>query len=1371
MSDFRQHWWTTSNGSVFLPSGTEPGSSKSTDRSSSSSFSLTATASGSGSGSGSGSFSSALPPATTPSASATATRTGTGTGTGPLTTFTSTFPTTITGATTTFTSLAESLVTTDALATSTTAAPNSQAVSNAAPVCIGAGTDASANGLLASIIIPSVIGLLIWLLFAILRPRFRQIYALREWFVEQDLRPKPLSSSLLAFLHPPVPLVPPLPSDVSSLGRSPADDAALFPADEQLSQRAIWIALLIALGWALLGLAGALPLYIVALPCLADRPPSTTFGGTLSTLEDLSLLRLLRALDAGGANISTSNLLHLHTRAATDAGDPAHLRIRIIVLTVLVLVLALLPALYKLLKELNRLIAYRRRWLALRCEGQQMGWLSARRAPGFAGWGEQRFKDFVVKTGLSSGMKNERRRARSPHQERGDQPDQEEKDALQIDVTNVFSICDTHRLALLIDERDEILENLEIAEARYIASFRLTTPDPSIAEYEPPSPAERDANASRPYISHPQPLRNTSTRVRLSSRLLLAFPSLHLLVTDAWRQKPRRKRSLNPAFAASSLAPTSFVAPSLYYKLNRVHGVSGGQFGAEPGTGAEDAETPLGQTIRARVVGSRFQEVNRNSAALGRLPLGSHVRVDRTGELGPAAGGGGVDAIDEQGYWIPDPQRFGPNYGLESPVEEEDGDGDGDGGEWVDVFKERPRKEDSFDNGPGPASPSPFRRRAQRSMSGTGTGTGTGTYTAGSSPQGEHEQNPSSSTKRDTFPFRRRKPDTATDGGTGGAGASGGGSLGAVEPPHMRLQPRQPFVRPHDGINFDHLGVVYGEITQWRSRLKAINGEIGDAQTTGYEDIAEGVRIKGWLLVGRGLRFIRGVEIIEGMAKEDVRWDVLQNERGALDRVVLWALLGIAAVLLAAGLTAAAGLALTTAPDVAHYLPFLSPLLASGDTIVAGLATVLAPAVAATLFICLAIAIVNWSSHIRGSVSVSGGQLFVFKAMFYILAAIGAVWLITVGALIYTLRAFNTATGAGRSNTVANGAIYMSILALSLIFTVAIVVPGLLLLQPVRLWHTIRAEKRAVTPRQRFRAVYPRTYNPAFATGACILAIIFASTFSIIFPLIAPAVVVLLLLTLVAHRFLVGYVYARTHSQTGGLLQIWLLRRFGTLLSFQPILLGLIFLSRKFWIEGGVCVGTGLFVIVFVEVYVSVRTRLPGRRSLSPIARDSLDSFAAHAASTRRRTVDDETASLVSSARRPGHRPRGSMASVLEMMSVTLAVMPPRRPEQVSLPLKTETLDDLTATERAARTHPDAPPHLPPLFVDHAQEMASILYAPELIAPPPIIWLPNDAAGVARSEAVDLQKYHDLQVTLDVRSKEDVQWRGRPRHSVGSARS
>jgi len=56
--------------------------------------------------------------------------------------------------------------------------------------------------------------------------------------------------------------------------------------------------------------------------------------------------------------------------------------------------------------------------------------------------------------------------------------------------------------------------------------------------------------------------------------------------------------------------------------------------------------------------------------------------------------------------------------------------------------------------------------------------------------------------------------------------------------------------------------------------------------------------------------------------------------------------------------TAASGLALATAPDVAHYLPFLQPLV-NGNTLASGLATTLAPAVAATLFIVIALAIIN----------------------------------------------------------------------------------------------------------------------------------------------------------------------------------------------------------------------------------------------------------------------------------------------------------------------------------------------------------------------------------------------------------------------------
>ena len=140
----------------------------------------------------------------------------------------------------------------------------------------------------------------------------------------------------------------------------------------------------------------------------------------------------------------------------------------------------------------------------------------------------------------------------------------------------------------------------------------------------------------------------------------------------------------------------------------------------------------------------------------------------------------------------------------------------------------------------------------------------------------------------------------------------------------------------------------------------------------------------------------------------------------------------------------------------------------------------------------------------------------------------------------------------------------------------------------------------------------------------------------------------------IAHRFLVGYVYARTHSQTGGLLQLWLLKRCGTLLSLQPIFLGLIFLSRNIWIEGAVLTGTGVGVIFFVETYTTLKLRLPSRGSLSPITRDSLNHFVSAADRYLLESADETT--HASSTREP--LVRGSMASVLEMMSLTLAVQP-----------------------------------------------------------------------------------------------------------------
>jgi calcium permeable stress-gated cation channel len=247
-----------------------------------------------------------------------------------------------------------------------------------------------------------------------------------------------LGSSFYSFLFPPVPLVPTIPTDVSEAGRSAARDAQLFPSDEELSQRTIWIALLICLGWSVLALGGALPLYIVSTPCLAQSANQGTTTGAYSVVHDLSLLRLLELFDMRTTS-TTTVVRSLHSRAIHLINSKA--RIRTIVLTVLVIVVGLIPALWKVLSEFSALVAYRRRWVEVRCEGQEMGWLSASKAPGFVGWGEQRLKEYILKMGLSSTLdipvedQSGRRDRRRRHTVGAD-----DEKGTEVDVQTLFSV-------------------------------------------------------------------------------------------------------------------------------------------------------------------------------------------------------------------------------------------------------------------------------------------------------------------------------------------------------------------------------------------------------------------------------------------------------------------------------------------------------------------------------------------------------------------------------------------------------------------------------------------------------------------------------------------------------------------------------------------------------------------------------------------------------------------------------------------------------------------------------------------------------------------------------------------------------------------
>ena len=145
-------------------------------------------------------------------------------------------------------------------------------------------------------------------------------------------------------------------------------------------------------------------------------------------------------------------------------------------------------------------------------------------------------------------------------------------------------------------------------------------------------------------------------------------------------------------------------------------------------------------------------------------------------------------------------------------------------------------------------------------------------------PRPPRSKNIHAEERRETFPLRNKAPE--------------------APPPHLRVQARGPFVRPLSGLNHDDLTEIYNDINLWRGKLKAINNEIQTVQGDCYADIADGARIKGWLMVGRGLRFVPGVELIEGRAKEDVRWDELQDEGGRLRNAMFWFCVWMVALLL-----------------------------------------------------------------------------------------------------------------------------------------------------------------------------------------------------------------------------------------------------------------------------------------------------------------------------------------------------------------------------------------------------------------------------------------------------------------------------------------
>lgn len=70
------------------------------------------------------------------------------------------------------------------------------------------------------------------------------------------------------------------------------------------------------------------------------------------------------------------------------------------------------------------------------------------------------------------------------------------------------------------------------------------------------------------------------------------------------------------------------------------------------------------------------------------------------------------------------------------------------------------------------------------------------------------------------------------------------------------------------------------EVEAYRTQFKALNEEISILQQDTFASISRADPVHGWILVGRGVEYLAGAQIIEGRTREDILWANIGHARG-----------------------------------------------------------------------------------------------------------------------------------------------------------------------------------------------------------------------------------------------------------------------------------------------------------------------------------------------------------------------------------------------------------------------------------------------------------------------------------------------------------
>lgn len=108
----------------------------------------------------------------------------------------------------------------------------------------------------------------------------------------------------------------------------------------------------------------------------------------------------------------------------------------------------------------------------------------------------------------------------------------------------------------------------------------------------------------------------------------------------------------------------------------------------------------------------------------------------------------------------------------------------------------------------------------------------------------------------------------------------------------------QAAIRPIASISPTRIIKLYDSIRKARSALKVINEEVLHLQNEAYQCRESGTALQGWMLIGSNLRYLPGVQIIEGNTKADLRWERVGDHRSNRHRLVCFWLGSLGIILL-----------------------------------------------------------------------------------------------------------------------------------------------------------------------------------------------------------------------------------------------------------------------------------------------------------------------------------------------------------------------------------------------------------------------------------------------------------------------------------------